>query len=116
MSSMTKSNGKKKQTKNSDIDANIVERKRQTMADEALGKSLVRDKEVLNTSSNIQSLRPDLYDAADEIIDSDLHTLRYDINEKGIGHLLLPPSLSTLLQSDRVSVIPVAGGIFIKSI
>jgi len=116
MSSMTKSNGKKKQIKNSDIDANIAERKRQIMSSEALGNKLVSDKAVLNTSSNIESLRPDLYDTADAIIDSDLYTLRYDINEKGIGHLLLPPSLSTLLQSDRVSVIPVAGGIFIKSL
>ena len=46
----------------------------------------------------------------------ELYTLRYDINEKGIGKILLPPSLSTLLQSDRVCISPAAGGLFIKSI
>ncbi len=47
---------------------------------------------------------------------SDMWMLRYDINEKGIGKILLPPSLSLLLQSDRVSISPAAGGLFIRSI
>lgn len=46
----------------------------------------------------------------------DIFTLKYEVNEKGIGQLLLPPSLSLLLQSDRVSISPSAGGLFIRSI
>jgi hypothetical protein len=47
---------------------------------------------------------------------NDLWMLKYDINEKGIGKILLPPSLSTLLQSDQVSISPSAGGLFIRSV
>lgn len=43
-------------------------------------------------------------------------TLKYEVDEKGIGQLLLPPSLSLLLQSDRVSISPSAGGLFIRSV
>lgn len=43
-------------------------------------------------------------------------TLKYEVDERGIGQLLLPPSLSLLLQSDRVSISPSAGGIFIRSV
>ena len=46
----------------------------------------------------------------------DTFTLKYEVNDKGIGQLLLPPSLSLLLQSDRVSISPSAGGLFIRSI
>ena len=46
----------------------------------------------------------------------DIFTLKYEVNERGIGQLLLPPSLSLLLQSDRVSISPSAGGLFIRSI
>ena len=46
----------------------------------------------------------------------DIFTLKYEVNDKGIGQLLLPPSLSLLLQSDRVSISPSAGGLFIRSI
>ncbi len=42
--------------------------------------------------------------------------LRYEVNDKGVGRILLPPSLSILLQSDRVFITPSAGGIFIRSI
>jgi hypothetical protein len=42
--------------------------------------------------------------------------VKYEVNEKGIGRILLPPSLSVLLQSDRVSITPSAGGLFIRSI
>jgi len=46
----------------------------------------------------------------------DIFTLKYEVNDKGVGQLLLPPSLSLLLQSDRVSISPSAGGLFIRSI
>jgi len=42
--------------------------------------------------------------------------LKYEVNDKGVGRILLPPSLSILLQSDRVFITPSAGGIFIRSI
>jgi hypothetical protein len=48
--------------------------------------------------------------------DYSILTLRYEINDKGVGKILLPPSLSTLLQSERVSISPSAGGLFIRSI
>jgi hypothetical protein len=42
--------------------------------------------------------------------------LKYEVDERGIGQLLIPPSLSLLLQSDRVSISPAAGGLFIRSV
>ena len=42
--------------------------------------------------------------------------LRYEINDNGVGRILLPPSLSMLLQSDRVSIWPSGGGLFIRSV
>ncbi len=42
--------------------------------------------------------------------------LKYEVNDKGVGRILLPPSLSILLQSDRVSIRPSGGGLFIRSI
>lgn len=42
--------------------------------------------------------------------------LKYEVNDKGVGRILLPPSLSILLQSDRVSITPSAGGLFIRSV
>jgi len=53
----------------------------------------------------------------EEYIDSKgIMTLRYEVDERGIGQLLIPPSLSLLLQSDRVSISPSAGGLFIRSV
>ncbi len=42
--------------------------------------------------------------------------VKYEVNEKGIGRILLPPTLSIILQSDRVSIIPSGGGLFIRSV
>jgi len=42
--------------------------------------------------------------------------LKYEVNEKGVGRILLPPSLSILLQSDRVYITPSACGLFIRSV
>jgi hypothetical protein len=42
--------------------------------------------------------------------------VKYEVTEKGVGRILLPPSLSILLQSDRVSILPHAGGLFIRSV
>jgi len=42
--------------------------------------------------------------------------LKFEVNDKGVGRILLPPSLSALLQSDRISIAPFAGGLFIRSV
>ncbi|MDM7934461.1 MAG: hypothetical protein QUS08_03630 [Methanothrix sp.] len=46
----------------------------------------------------------------------DVWLLKYEVNEKGIGQIRLPPSLSMLLQSDRVAIMPFAGGLLIRSV
>ncbi len=55
---------------------------------------------------------------AEELYDdiSGAFLLRYNINDKGIGHISLPPSLSTVLQSDRICISPSGGGLFIRSV
>jgi hypothetical protein len=78
--------------------------------------SISQKEAVVKTALDIETQNPDLNDAMDEYLGNELYTLRYDINEKGIGKILLPPSLSTLLQSDRVCISPTAGGLFIKSL
>lgn len=45
----------------------------------------------------------------------DMWMLKYDVFENGVGQILLPPSLSILLQSDRISIEPFAGGLLIRS-
>ena len=65
------------------------------------------------------SLDQDMYalDNEGEYIDSrGVLMLKYEVDERGIGQLLIPPSLSLLLQSDRVSISPTAGGLFIRSV
>jgi 2-polyprenyl-3-methyl-5-hydroxy-6-metoxy-1,4-benzoquinol methylase len=52
-----------------------------------------------------------LYDVA-----RDEWMLSFWIDDKGIGNIQLPPDLSSLLQSETVSVSPSGGGIFIRSI
>jgi hypothetical protein len=42
--------------------------------------------------------------------------LNFEVNDKGIGRILLPPTLSALLQSDRICIVPSAGGLYIRSI
>ena len=96
MRSNAKLTSKKKPTKCSAMDAKKLEKQRHFMVEEVSDNKSVSKKEaVLSTASNIEPLRPDLYDAADEIINIDSYTLRYNIDEKGIGQIPLPPSLST---------------------
>jgi len=73
-------------------------------------------KPAINTAKDIEFPNSDVNDATDQYLGNELYTLRYDINDKGIGKILLPPSLATLLQSDRVCISPTAGGLFIKSL
>jgi hypothetical protein len=68
------------------------------------------------SNSRISNEDVEMVQDAELIGYNDLWMLRYDINDNGIGKILLPPSLSTLLQSDRVTISPSAGGLFIRSI
>ena len=68
------------------------------------------------TAKNLDALYQDILSLDDVVVHDDEWMLKYDINEMGIGKILLPPSLSILLQSDRVSISPSAGGLFIRSI
>lgn len=69
-----------------------------------------------NRPLSVIAMNGEMIDDAEDVSHNGLYTLRYDINDKGIGKILLPPSLSTLLQSDRVSISPAAGGLFIRSL
>ncbi len=55
---------------------------------------------------------------AEELYDdiSGSFLLNYKINDKGVGHISLPPSLSMLLQSDQIYISPFGGGLFIRSV
>jgi hypothetical protein len=79
-------------------------------------ESNIKRKPVENSAINTNSSDQDKDSFNGEEGRNDLWMLRYDINEKGIGKILLPPSLSTLLQSDRVFISPAAGGLFIRSV
>jgi hypothetical protein len=68
-----------------------------------------------NLDSSTKSLDQDSRNLEDAMVHNDLWMLKYDINEMGIGKILLPPSLSILLQSDRVYISPTAGGLFVRS-
>lgn len=56
--------------------------------------------------------------AAEELYDdvSGAFLLKYKVNDKGIGQISLPPSLSMVLQSNRICISPSSGGLFIRSI
>jgi hypothetical protein len=68
-----------------------------------------------NFGLNTKSLDQNSCYLEDAVVHNDLWMLKYDIDEMGIGKILLPPSLSILLQSDRVCISPSAGGLFIRS-
>ena len=68
-----------------------------------------------NLGLNTKSLDRDRRYLEDVSVHNDQWMMKYDINEIGIGKILLPPSLSILLQSDRVWISPSAGGLFIRS-
>src|SRR5512137_1681164 len=122
MISNAKLNGKNKPAKSSAKKAKDPG-KLQSVEDKVSGDKSISEKRIvidaalgIDTALGIESAILDLKDDADEYLGNELYTLRYDINEKGIGKILLPPSLSTLLQSDRVCISPTAGGLFIKSL
>jgi hypothetical protein len=116
MRSNTKVSGKKKSVKNSASKTEILDPNEHPIevkvADSGTSKTRKLAKSLdLNTKSSDQDSSLE-----DAVVHNDLWMLRYNINENGIGKILLPPSLSVLLQSDRVSISPTAGGLFIRSI
>lgn len=59
----------------------------------------------------IDAINKMIYDAA-----RDEWMLSFWVDDMGIGNIQLPPDLSSLLQSEVLSVSPSGGGIFIRSI
>jgi hypothetical protein len=116
MKSNAKVNRMKKAAKNSSLDAKSMDQDRRNEGDEAANAKINGEKTLAqNPVSNIKFSKNETGSVEIEGR-NDLWMLKYDINEKGVGKILLPPSLSTLLQSDRVSISPSAGGLFIRSI
>jgi len=116
MISNAKLNNKKKTAKSSAQKVKDTGKKNALEGKVSKDKSISRKESVVNTALDIESQGANLNDATHEYLGNELYTLRYDINERGVGRILLPPSLSTLLQSDRVCISPTAGGLFIKSL
>jgi hypothetical protein len=117
MRSNTKVSGKKKSIKDSALkteilDPNVHPAEIKVANSGANKRRKLAEKLDLNTKSSDQ----DSSSLEDAVVHNDLWMLKYNINENGIGKILLPPSLSVLLQSDRVSISPTAGGLFIRSI
>jgi hypothetical protein len=56
------------------------------------------------------------YDESSDPNGRDEWLLNFDVNERGVGRILLPPGLAIFLQSDRVCIMPMGGGLFIKSV
>lgn len=118
MRSSVKVCSKKKSVKNSAPKKEILDLTEHSLVVEEISNSGANKKIKLaeNLYSNTQSLDQDSRFLEDATVHNDLWMLRYNINENGIGKILLPPSLSILLQSDRVSISPTAGGLFIRSV
>lgn len=117
MKSNAKVGSRKKSIKNSAsntkmLDGNEHPEEIEVVKHRANKKSKLAGNSDLNTKSRDQDSRF----LEDVVVHNDLWMLKYDINENGIGKILLPPSLSILLQSDRVSISPSSGGLFIRSI
>ncbi len=80
--------------------------------DNLRGKKSATEKQAQSAKAEKQEISE-----AEELYDdiSGAFLVRYNINDKGVGHISLPPSLSMVLQSDRIYVSPSSGGLFIRS-
>ena len=120
MKSNARVDSKRKPTKSLAINAENAENaekpKQNNIDDVSKNTSAKNAKAAINAVYDTESYYPDPYNNGEEVIKDYLYTLKYNINENGIGQILLPPSLSILLQSDRVCISPSAGGLFIKSV
>jgi hypothetical protein len=117
MRTNTKVSSKRKSTDKPATDAKTLTQDKHPMEIKVM-KSVAnrKRKTVKNLGENTSAIVQDSLSLDDVVVHNDLWTLKYDINENGIGKILLPPSLSILLQSDEVSISPSAGGLFIRSI
>ncbi len=83
-------------------------------------KKAVKDNLPIDSAIKTENIRQDWsntdYGGGRPYNPKDEWLLKYEVNDKGVGRILLPPSLSILLQSDRVSIRPSAGGLFIRSV
>ena len=70
-----------------------------------VSKAEIREQRAINTMNEMY------YDNA-----RDEWMLNFWIDDEGIGNIQLPPDLSSLLQSETVTVSPSGGGLFIRSI
>jgi hypothetical protein len=123
MRSNAKSNTKKKPSKAaaaaevvSDSVSESDQKKQIVPSERAKLIPVIKNKPPANRSIGVIAPECDMQEETDAESCNGLYTLRYDINDRGIGKILLPPSLSTLLQSDRVAISPAAGGLFIRSL
>ena len=117
MKSNAKDSSKKKSIKNSAPNTKILDRNNHPVEIEIVNPRVNKKRKLAeNLGLNAKSVDQDSRSLEDVVVHNDLWMLKYDINENGIGKILLPPSLSTLLQSDRVSISPSSGGLFIRSI
>lgn len=123
MRSNAKSNTKKKPSKAtaaaevaSDSVSGSDQNKQNAPSERAKPTPAIKNETQTNRSIGAIAPEGDMQDETEAESCNGLYTLRYDINDRGIGKILLPPSLSTLLQSDRVAISPAAGGLFIRSL
>jgi hypothetical protein len=117
MKSSAKVGSKKKSIKNSASNTKMLDGNEHPVETEVVKhRANKKSKLAENFDLNTKSLDQDSRFLEDVVVHNDLWMLKYDINENGIGKILLPPSLSILLQSDRVSISPSSGGLFIRSI
>jgi hypothetical protein len=117
MKSNAKVSSKKKSIKNSASNTKMPDRDEHPAEIEVVNPRANKKKRLAeNLELNTKSVDQDSLSLEDVVVHNDLWMLKYDINENGIGKILLPPSLSILLQSDRVSISPSSGGLFIRSI
>ena len=117
MKSNAKVSNKKKSIKNTASNNKMLDGNEHSLEIEVVNPRANKKRKLAkNLDINAKSLEQDSRYLEDAIVHNDLWMLKYDINENGIGKILLPPSLSILLQSDRVSISPSSGGLFIRSI
>ena len=111
MRSNAKVSSKKKSVKNTAPKNEMLDRNEHPVEVEVVNSGAnKRRKPAEDLYLNTKSPDQDIRSLEDAVVHNDLWMLKYNINENGIGKILLPPSLSVLLQSDRVSISPTAGG------
>jgi hypothetical protein len=84
--------------------------------------SLMIKRQIIGSSDHAEAQSEIQDDEFGTILDESLYNgreewlLKFEMNESGVGRILLPPSLTVLLQSDRICIMPMGGGLFVKSV